>query len=116
MLKKLSILILAVLVVGFCVTIIPEGKVDASAISCSGSHKHKSESGTASCSGQVGQNTSKSFKTSSPWWGTPKYSALLSNLISDYYTVKVKGACGASASKSNVKAVGYTTTKITINY
>lgn len=114
--KLISRIVLGMMVVGFCMAAVPQDEAEAAAIQSSGTHKHKKESGIASCKGQAGQGTSKSFTTSSPVWGTPNYSVTLSGLISDLYTVTVKGKCGASASKSNVKAIGYGTTRITINY
>lgn len=118
--KKISMMVFGVAVLGFCMAAVPQGKAEAAGIKCSGSHKHKNEGGNASCSGQMNQGDSMNFTTSSPWWGTPRYSAELTKNISfDYYTVRVKSTdkkCKASNSKSRVKAGMHVATSVNLNY
>ncbi len=111
MLKKLSILIVATLVVGFCGAVIP-AESDAGAINCSGWHKHKKETGTAFCRGQMFNQTAKSRFTTS---NRGRYSTTLGRLRDDYYTVRVAGGCIASAVKYDVR-VSIITTYVTLNY
>lgn len=101
MIKKLSMIVLGVIVFGFCMAIVPQEKVEAADITVSGSHKHCKKSGLAEgCYDDKGRgsNNSKTFMTNSRGSYQTKIDWLTAKR---YYKVIVSssGCCKASKSK-----------------
>ena len=93
MFKKINMIMLGVLVVTFCVAMMPQ-RVEASNLRFYGKHKHRWELGEASLDGDY-MSKSRLFMTS---WGK-KYSVTLRELYANTYSYKVESKwCSASKS------------------